>query len=118
MPVAHLRFEYVPRPDEVSLVGRRVLCARSSPLGQVCAVVHAHEDGETAFTIVNLGSVTRVGEDRRAIPVALIKDDPEAGCLVVRCDAEAVRNSPIYVEGPRCDCAQWLERVLSYYASL
>lgn len=118
MPVAYLRFEYIPRPDEASLVGRRVLCAGSSPLGQVCAVVHAHEDGEKAFTIVNLGSVTRVGEDRRAIPLAMIAEDPDTGCLVVRCEAEVVRNSPIYAEGPRCNCTQWLERVLSYYASL
>lgn len=115
MPAPHLRFEYVPAPVDRTYIGRRVLCG-SSPVGRVCAVVHVHEDGEHAFTIINFGSVSRVGEDRRAVPLAMLTEDEKTGDLVLKLDAEKVRRSPIYVEGPRCDCVQWLERVSGYYA--
>jgi hypothetical protein len=115
---ATLRFVYVPEPEQENCLGKRVLCADSQVVGRVCAVVHVHEDGECAYYIVNLGSVARVGEDRRAIPASVIVADADTGELMLRYDPEAVRHSPIYVEGPRCDTMQWLHRVAAYYAQL
>lgn len=114
MPVPQLRFEFVPADAERTYLGRKVLCA-STPVGRVCAVIHLRHDGEDAYMIVNLGSTARIGEDRRAVPLAMLSQNAE-GDLVLSFDLETVRRSPIYVEGSRCDCAQWLDRVARYYA--
>jgi hypothetical protein len=85
-------------------------------IGHVDLVLHAPDNDDGTFFLVVLGSVSRFGNEARAIPVHLLAEMEPGGDYLLLCQPEAVRASPIHVEGSRCACSAWFNRVRDHFA--
>lgn len=74
-------------------------------------------DAGEAFWLVVLGSVSRLGNETRAIPAALLAEERPDGSYVLPCSIDAIINAPIHVECSRCRDAAWFGRVREHFAA-
>jgi hypothetical protein len=83
-------------------------------LGSLFGRIVLVEGESLAFFIVHLGSRARVGDDARLVPCSAAHE--EGDTLRLTLTASCVRDAPIFVEGPRCECEGWLQKLRTYYA--
>lgn len=84
-------------------------------LGHVDLIVRSPDGGAQVFCIVVLGSVSRLGNEGRAIPADLLAESEGDDTFLLLCDPAVVRTAPIHVEGSRCACSDWYARVRRHY---
>lgn len=94
-------------------LGHPLVCADGVTAGPITGVLVDETDGEALYVVVCFGSVSRMGEDSRVIPVALLSQDGDA--FAVPLPLEAVRRAPIFVSGTCCADGAWWERVARHF---
>jgi hypothetical protein len=97
-------------------IGKPVLAPGGERLGSLYGRVDLSDGEPLAFFIIHLGSMARVGDDARLVPCEAVRD--EGDLVILTISADRVRDAPIYVEGPRCECEAWLQKLRTYYAKL
>ncbi|MFO1148414.1 MAG: hypothetical protein U1E62_08555 [Alsobacter sp.] len=96
--------------------GKPVLASDGERLGALYGRIELSDGERLAFFIIHLGSVARIGDDARLVPCTALRDEGDTVRLSV--SGRCVRDAPIYVEGPRCECEAWLQKLRTYYAKL
>jgi hypothetical protein len=97
-------------------IGKPVLAPDGERLGSLYGRVDLADGDSFAFFIIHLGSMARIGDDARLVPCDAVRDEGDLVTLTI--PAERVRDAPIYVECPRCECEAWLQKLRTYYAKL
>jgi hypothetical protein len=96
--------------------GKPVLSPEGERLGSLYGRIDLADGESLAFFIIHLGSMARIGDDARLVPCEALRDDGDTVRLTIA--AETVRQAPIFVEGARCECEGWLQKLRTYYAKL
>ena len=105
-----------PVPAIPPCTGQCLRAADGPVLGRISGFVVEDGAADVLFAVVCFASVSRLGEDARVIPWALVDEDG-SGC-VVRLPAAAVRNAPIFVSGTCCGDAAFWDRVEDHFRRL
>jgi hypothetical protein len=99
---------------EADLLGRDVHCVGGVVVGRIRALRRC--DGALTHVVVSLGSFPRLGEDRRAVPVEALSDEP--GGLGLACSVDLLRSAPM-LRGPSCwDDPQFCRRLAEHFSDL
>lgn len=96
---------------------RAVLDEAGERIGRLDMILRAPDASDEVFCLVVLGSVSRLGNEARAIPARLLAEPEPDGCFVLLCEPQVVRAAPIHVDGTRCACAAWFDRVREHFAA-
>ncbi|WP_293863585.1 hypothetical protein [uncultured Alsobacter sp.] len=109
---------------------RRVACAGAVPaiqtgadmvlrsqdgvvLGRISSVVVEDGADEVQFAVVCFASVSRLGEDARVVPWALV--ETQGNDCIVHLPADAIRSAPIFVAGTCCGDPGFWHRVEDHF---
>lgn len=100
-------------PSIPPCAGRSLRASDGPVLGRISGFVV--EDGceGVLFAVVCFASVSRLGDDARVVPWALIDDDGET--CTIRLSASAVRSAPIFVAGTCCSDTAFWNRVEDHF---
>src|SRR5689334_5855648 len=104
-----------PPAEGERFIGRSVTCVEGRVVGRVRSL-RVSGDGAAAYAVISLGSFSRMGNDLRAVPIALLREIEDL--VGLDCPADLLRTAPILTGVSQCDDAQFCRRVTQHFETL